>query len=198
MQPWVRKVLAIPVVTVALIVCVAAIGAARASGANDNDGPASINESAFGLDYVPLRGDTVDMAVRTIVLHRSGKTYSAATAEGLTVKNQHVIPLARVPFLGQLTDAPYERDAFSDKYRVADVLAQNETLFITLPDETPVPDGVIIFNQNNAFFLTEKPAPAASATPVSGQVIASAFFNPEERNLLIMVRPSIIMDGGLF
>lgn len=198
MQPWVRKVLAIPVVTVALIICVAAIGAAQASDPRDRDNPASTNESAYGLDYVPLRGGTVDMAVRTIVLHQNGKAYSAATAEGLTVKNQNALPLARVPLLGQLTDSPYERDAFADKYRVADVLAQNETLFITLPDETPLPDGLVIFNQNNAFFLTQKPAPAAAGAPVSGPVIASAFFNPDERNLLIMVRPSIIMDGGLF
>ena len=198
MQPWVKKVLAIPVVTVALIICVAAFGAAKASGANDNDGPSSAEESAFGLDYVPLRGDTVEMAVRTIVLQRSGKTYSAATGKGLTVKNQNALPLSRVPLLGQLTDSPYERAAFADKYRVADVLAENETLFITLPDETPLPGGIVIFNQNNAFFLTEKPALAASGAPVSGPVVASAFFNPNERNLLIMVRPSIIMDGSLF
>lgn len=199
MEPWVRKVLAIPVITVALILCIAAIGTAKAKDGNRGDGPLPPIERAYGLEYVPLRGETVAMAVRTVVLHQNGKTYSASTGKGLTVKNQNVLSLARVPLLGPLTDPPYERPAFAGKYRVADVLAQNDTLFITLPGETPLPDGVVIFNQDNAFILNEKPAPATTGTPdVGGPVVASAYFNPEERNLLIMVRPSIIMDGGLF
>ena len=198
MESWVKKVLAIPVITVGLIICVAAIGAARANDIQDTDGPSSAAERPVGLDYVPLRGDGVDMAARSVVLSQSGKTYIAKTSGGLTVKSQNVLPLARVPIFGQLTDAPYERDAFSETRHVAAVAAADETLFVALPDDASMPSGVVIFNQNNAFILSERFAEGPNRIPAGGQMMANAFYQPEENNLLIMVRPSIILDGGLF
>ncbi len=191
MEPWVKRMLA-------LICIVAAVGAAQAREDSGRPGESDLSEERFGLDYVPLRGDRVDMAVRGVVLVHNGKTYLLETGKELEVKSQNRLPLARVPFLGKFTDPPYERPAFAEQHRVADVSAAGEQLFVTLPDTAELPGGVIIFNQNNAFFLKEKPGSDAGPIPFSGDIVGGAFYQAEERNLLIMVRPSIIMDGGLF
>lgn len=197
MEPWIKRVLTIPVVTAALICAVAMLGAAQAKD-GDRPGGSDEHEAPFGLDYVPLRGDKVDMAVRSVVLSHAGKVYISETSNGLEVKNQHILPLARIPFLGQFTDAPYERSAFADARRVASVSAFDETLFVALPDAAAVPEGVVVFNQNNAFVLREKPKAVDRPAPESTVAIAEAYAYPKDKSLLIMVRPSIILDGGLF
>ena len=198
MEPWVRRMLVMPVVMLALICLVTAFGAAQARNGGDRHGDSDMPETRFGLDYVPLRGDNVNMAVRSVVLHHNGKTYLLETGKGLDVKNQNRLPLARVPILGQFTDPPYERPAFADDLKVADVTADGERLFIDLPDSVELPASVVIFNQNNAFFLKDRPVPHLNQIPSTGKLMASAYYNQDEHNLLIMVRPSIILDGGLF
>lgn len=198
MEPWVKRMLVMPVVMLALICLVAAFGSAKAGNGGDRHGDSDQTETRFGLDYIPLHGGEVDMAVRSVVLHHNGKTYLLETSKGLEVKSQNRLPLARVPILGQLTDPPYERAAFASEHKVADVTADGERLFIDLPDSAELPGSVAIFNQNNAFFLKDSPVPHLSQIPLAGKQMASAYYHQDEHNLLIMVRPSIILDGGLF
>lgn len=190
MEPWVRKLLAIPVVTVALVCVVAAIGSAKA---HDQDNP-----EIRGLSHVPLRGEDMTMAVRSVVLNHKGKTYLLETRDGLEVRNQHRLPLANIPFLGQITEPPFERTLFAEEHKVADVTAEKDRLFIALPDSADLPANVVIFNQNHGFFLKDQPAPQADRIPAEGKVIASAYYQQDGGNLLIMVRPSIILDGAFF
>lgn len=188
MEPWVKKLLAIPVITVALICLVAAIGSAQARD----------NPELRGLTHVPLRGAGFSMAVRSVVVHHKGKTYLLETRRGLEVRNQHRLPLARVPLIGPLTDPPFERQAFAEEHWVAEVTAENERLFVDLPESAELPAGIVIFNQNHGFFLRGGPAPQTDAIPLAGTPVANAYYQKDGGNLLIMVRPSIILDGALF
>ena len=198
MEPWVKRMLVMPVVMLALVCLVAAFGAAQAREDGGRPGESDQSEEGFGLDYIPLRGDGVDMAVRGVVLVHNGKTYLLETGEGLEVKSQNRLPLARIPLLAQFTDPPYERPAFADQHRIADVSANGKQLFVNLPGTSQLPASVVIFNQNNAFFLKEQPSSSSNPIPFTANVIGGAFRQKDENNLLIMVRPSIIMDGGLF
>ncbi len=122
MEPRVRRLLALPLIVAAMLCVVVALGSAQADG-DGSDGDSHRNEAdqtlrRFGLDYVPLRGDKADMAVRTVLLRHDGKTYALTTRRGMEVKSRHRLPLGRVPLLGQLTDPPYERSSFAAKNKI--------------------------------------------------------------------------------
>lgn len=197
MEPWVKRLLALPVIVLAMLCLVVVLGSAQADNDSHRD-EADQTLLRFGLDYVPLRGEKVDMAVRTVLLRHDGKTYALTTRRGMEVKSQNRLPLGRVPLIGPLTDPPYERDSFAAKNEVADVTADGEQLFINLPRSMPLPAGVVIFNQTNAFFLSGKPKAGVAEVAFAEKTVGSAFYDPQEKKLLIMVRPLVILDSAFF
>ncbi len=175
---------------------VASVAVARdgSTGPGDDRG----RESPIGLDYIPLRGGFIDMAVRSIVLLVDGHAYRMETKHGLTVKTQDKLPTGGIPILRFFLEPPYERRDFAEDRRVGDVVASGTQLVIRLNTPMPLPDAVAVLNQSNAFVLANKPPAKIADVPFTGPIVGGAFLKPEDRTLLVMIRPSIVLDGGLF
>jgi hypothetical protein len=176
----------------------AAASVAVASDGSTGPGDDKGRESPIGLDYIPLRGGSVDMAVRSIVLLVEGHAYRMETRHGLTVKTQDKLPTGGVPILRMFLEPPYERRDFAEDRRVGDVVASGTQLVIRLNAPMPLPDAIAVLNQSNAFVLANRPPAEIAEAPFTGPIVGGAFFKPEDRTLLVMIRPSIVLDGGLF
>jgi hypothetical protein len=172
----------------------AALARDGSAGAGDGKG----RETPIGLDYIPLRGEAVDMAVRSVVLLVNGQAYQMQTKRGLEVKTQDKLPTGGIPILRMFLQPPYERHDFAEERRVGDVAASGTELVIRLSKSMPLPDAVTVLNQSNAFVLDAKSSVEVADVPFTGPIIGGAYFKADDRTLLVMIRPSIVLDGGLF
>jgi hypothetical protein len=197
MQRWMRVILIMPVAIFAVIAIVGMIGASKASDGEQSGGRASDTER-YGLDYVPISSEDGGMALHTVVLERNGEIYVADARQGVEVKDQNRLFLGDIPLIGQVTRDRFRERDFDPNHYAGEARASDETLFVALEPTANLPDRVVILNRDNAYFLNGGLKPAKNAVASDGKVLGKAYYQPEERNLLILVKPSIITDKSVF
>jgi hypothetical protein len=204
MDHLMRRQLMLPVIVFVLIAIVGAIGSAQARDGGDGDrgGPSASDPERYVLDYVPLRGDAGDMAVRSIIIRHQGKSYTLDATRGVTAETQDRIPIARLPIFGNVFGPPYLRENFSEQHLVGEVRCDDERLIVDLAASAVLPKEVIVLNRSNSYTLRARPDEKKSGphgdVPFVGTQFGQAYFHQEENNLLILIKPSLITDSSIF
>jgi hypothetical protein len=194
MEQWMRRLLVLPLVVLALVVFVAAVGAAQAQSSGNRVQP----EMRTAIDQVMLQGDHGSMGVREVILRHQGKVYRVETRRGIDVRSQNRVSLRRVPLIGGLTDPPFRPADFSEERRVGQAFGVGRQLFIDLAPGAALPRSVAIFNRDFGFFLNQAPVESGAAFLTEGTPFGTAYLEPSGNRLLVMVRPSVIFDAGLW